>query len=781
MIGAAFSHYKIVEKLGEGAMGVVYKAEDTKLDRFVALKFFPADLTANIKQKERFIREAKAASALDHTNICTIHEIGKTEDGRTFICMPFYNGETLMEKIGRGPLRLEEAIDYSIQVARGMEKVHEKGIVHRDIKPQNLIVTVDNVVKIVDFGLAKLAGAKRLTLQGITVGTLGYMSPEQARGGEVTRQADIWSSGVVLYEMITGRLPFNGDNPQAVIYSILNEEPEPVTGLRPNVPLELERIINKCLSKECANRYRSFDELIADLSLLNKKPGSAADANEKPVVKKAPVKFSPRIIFPVILAAMIISVFVYLFFVKNKGAEISIAVLPFEDMSPDGQQEYFCDGMVEELITALSRVEGLNVTSRTSTFQFKGKKLDIREIGERLNVKNVLEGSVRRAGKRVRITAQLIDAADGYHLWSDAFEREFEFDDVFKIQDEITKKIVKSLEIKLSVKGERPLIKRYTKNAEAYELYLKGRYFWEKRLPEDMRKGIDFFIKAIEKDPDYALAHVGLANSYFFLANYSILPPKDVMPVAKAAVLKALEIDDTLAEAHNWLAIVKLYEWDWQAAEREFKRAIELSPALIVAHEWYAKCLAVTNRVEESLAAIKRTAKIAPFSISTQIAIGRHLYYARKYDAASRQFKKVLKLEQDNHLALTHLGQAYVKMSMFREAIDCFEKAKTITKGKDTACLSGLGYAFGMSGKKEDALKTLEELNNLASQRYVDPAYIAAIYIGIGDKDNAFQSLEEAYICRSNWMKYLLVEHMFEPLHDDPRFVALVKKVGLKR
>jgi serine/threonine protein kinase/tetratricopeptide (TPR) repeat protein len=791
MIGEIISHYKIIKKIGEGSSGVVYKAEDTRLGRFVALKFLPSDLRADEEKKMRFLREAMTASALDHANICTVHDIEETKDGRLFICMALYEGETLTEKMKKGPLKVGEVIDIALQVAEGMEKAHGKGIVHRDIKPQNLILTNEGVVKIVDFGLAKLIGQKDLTREGITVGTVGYMSPEQARGDVVDQKTDIWSLGVVIYEMITGQLPFKGENAQAVIYSILNNEPKPITNFSTNIPPELERIVNKCLSKESSKRCQHLDELIVELRRLKEKMNRTAIPSIKAVSKRTVLKQSLRYIVLTILTAAIIIIGGYFFFDKVKPPGISkeksltaevkpsIAVLPFKDISPDHKQEYFCDGMVEELIIALTRVQGLQVVPRTSSFQFKGKNIDAREIGKQFNVKTVLEGSVRIAGNTVIITTKLINISDGCLLWGEKYQGKLE--DIFTVQENIAREIVNALALKLGEGHRVPLIRRYTGNIEAYNLYLKGRYFWSRRMPEDLVKGIKFFREAIEIDPNYALAYVGVSDSYNLLASYGVLPPQQAFPKAKEAALKALEIDNTLGEAHTSLAAVKFfYEWDWPAAEREFKRAIELNPYYNTAHEWYADYLAATNKIEESIAEMKRAVEFEPLSVSSQTGIGRHLYYAKKFDEAIKYFHRALELDPYCFYAHAHLGQTYIMKSKYPEAITHFEQAVAITGGKEAGSLCGLGYAYGISGKKEAALKILEKLRSLANHMYVRPTYFAGIYIGLGDNDKAFQWLDKAYQDRCDWLIQLQNEHMFNPIRKDPRFGELVKKVGLE-
>ena len=468
MVGQTISHYKILEKLGEGGMGVVYKAEDTKLKRTVALKFLPPEFTRDKDAKERFSIEAQAAAALSHSNIVTVHEIDECED-QIYIAIEYVKGQSLKDKIESGPLNINEALKIAIQVAEGLNEAHEKGIVHRDIKSANIMITDKGQVKIMDFGLAKLKGKSKLTKAGTTVGTTSYMSPEQSMGKDVDHRTDIWSLGVVLYEMITGQLPFKGEYEQAVVYSILNEEPEPVTGLRTGVPKELERIINKALEKNPSERYQHVQDIMIDIKGLRKKnklrrlKGIHTDTGSKP----------------------------------------SIAVLPFRDMSPQKDQDYFCEGIAEEIINALTQIEKLRVIARTSAFAYKGENIDAREIGKKLDVETLLEGSIRKAGNRLRITAQIINVADGSHLWSEKYDREME--DIFAIQDEITLTVVDNLKIKLLGKEKENIVKHHTDNQEAYNSYLKGRYFWNRRYKIGYRMALEHFQQAIEKDPFFVL------------------------------------------------------------------------------------------------------------------------------------------------------------------------------------------------------------------------------------------------------------------------------------
>jgi TolB-like protein/Tfp pilus assembly protein PilF len=588
-------------------------------------------------EKTRFIHEAQAAAALNHPNICTIYEIDEA-DGQQFIAMEFVDGQSLKEKIAAGPLKIDEAINLAIQIAEGLQAAHEKGITHRDIKPANVMITNKGQAKIMDFGLAKLAEQKtRLTKTGMTVGTVAYMSPEQAQGVDADHRADIWSFGVMLYEMITGQLPFHAEYEQAVVYSILNEDAKPISGLRTEVPMELERIVSKAMAKSPDERYQRVDEMLSMLRSLSKK----LEAGQPPAAETM---------------------------------QASIAVLPFVDMSPQKDQEYFCDGMAEELINALTKLEGLRVVSRTSAFQFKGKAFDIRKIGEQLNVASVLEGSVRKTGDRLRITAQLINVVDGFHLWSEKYDREMK--DVFDIQDEISRAIVDALKIKLVGEAATRLVKRYTENLEAYTLYLKGRYYWNKRTEPGLTKGIEYFEKAITKDPGYALAYAGLADCYNVISHYGAVPPKASVPKAKIAAIKALEIDDALVEAHTSLAFA-LYNYDfaWLAAEKEFQRAIALNPNYATAHHWYAIYLATRGRLEEAIAEMQRARELDPLSLIINTEVGWMLYFGRHYNQAIEQYQKTLEMDPSFAVAHWGLGLAYQQKAMPQEAIAEFQKA----------------------------------------------------------------------------------------------------------
>jgi len=737
MIGKAISHYKILEKLGEGGMGVVYKAQDTKLDRIVALKFLPKHLLCDQEAKIRFEHEAKAASALNHTNITTIYEIDESE-GECFICMEYVEGKLLKELIKEKALSIQDILNISIQIAEGLNAAHEKGIVHRDIKSDNIKLTPRGQVKIMDFGLAKLRGVSKVTKIGSTLGTLAYMSPEQVQGVELDQRSDIFSFGVVIYEMIAGQLPFKGEHEAAIIYSIINETPEPLTRFKPNVPEELQRIINKALEKNRDERYQHVDDFQTDLRKIVKE------------IKSELTKQPP-----------------------------SIAVLPFTNLSSDKEQEYFCDGMAEEIINVLTQVEGLRVVARTSAFSFRGKEIDIREIGRKLNVETLLEGSVRKAGNRLRITAQLVNVADGYHLWSERYDREME--DIFAIQEEISLSIVDKLKVKLLKEEKAKLVKRYTDDPEAYSLYLKGRYFWNRRYEGGLQKGIECFQEAIDKDPLYALAYAGIADCYNIFAHFGFLPPREGYSKAKSAVAKALEIDDTLAEAYASLGWIKtFYDWDWAEAEKAFKRALELNPNYAAAHYFYGLYLSITGHGVEAFAEVKKSVELDPLWLVVNAVLGLGLYWWRQYDEAIEQLQKTLEMDPNFAIAHFYLGLTYAVKERWEEAIASLKKFLNLWPGSPVA-VGYLGFAYGMSGQEDEALSMLDQLSKLSQQRYVSSLYKALIYLGLGKKDQAFEYLDKAYDERESWMVTLKTAPFMDTLRSDPRYEALLRKMGLEK
>ncbi|MFQ5675593.1 MAG: protein kinase [bacterium] len=747
MIGKTISHYKILEKLGEGGMGVVYKAEDTKLKRTVALKFLPPQALGGEEEKSRFVHEAQAAATLLHPNVATIFDFEEV-GGQSFIVMEFVEGQSLKEKIEDNlpkVLNLRKVLDIAIQVAEGLREAHEKGIVHRDIKSANIMVTKKEQAKILDFGLAKLTGRTKLTMTGMTMGTTAYMSPEQLRGETVDHRTDIWSLGVLIYEMVTGQLPFQGDYEQAVTYSILNEEPEPITGLRTGVPSELERIVNKTLAKSPDERYQRIQDILIDLRKLKKE-------YETGILKERP---------------------------STMESVPSIAVLPFADMSPQRDQEYFCEGIVEELINALTQIGRLQVAARTSAFQFKGKGYDIHEIGKKLKVQTVLEGSVRKAGNRLRVTAQLVDVQKGYHLWSEKYDRDME--DIFAIQDEISLAIVEKLKVQLMGDEKKALVKRYTDNLEAYNTYLKGRYFWNKRYKDAVPRAIEHFEKAIDIDPAYALAYSGLADCYIMLGAWHFLPLHEAFSIAKSAAEKVLELDKNLAEGYTSIGLVKwLYDWNWHDTENAFKRAIELNPNYALAHCYYGHFLAAMGRSSEAIAEATKAYELEPLSLVINSNNGLTYYLSRQYDRAILAFQNALDIDPNSVVSLLWIAWTYVQESMTTEAIAVLQKAVTLVEGS-TIWLANLGMVYAAANKRSEAQTILKELRIKAKKQHVAAIQLVWIYIGLGDVKQAFKWLDKAYEEHNIQLYLLKTDPTFDILRPDPRFSKLLKKMDLEK
>ncbi|MGB5874071.1 MAG: protein kinase [Bacteroidota bacterium] len=738
LVGQTVSHYKILGHLGSGGMGVVYKAQDLKLDRTVALKFLPRELTSDTIAKNRFIQEAKAASALDHLNICTIHELGETEEGQVFMAMSCYAGMTLQMKIEQGPLKLLDAIDLTVQVSSGLAKAHEHGIVHRDIKPANIIITTDGVAKIVDFGLAKLKGQLDLTKTGATLGTALYMSPEQARGEEVDHRSDIWSLGVVLYEMLTGVCPFRAEHEQAVLYRILNEDPEPVGTHRQDVAVELSDIVDRALKKEPGERYPSVDEILRDLARTKPHAGTSPPA---------------------------------------AGAPASIAVLPFMDMSPDHDQEYFCDGIAEELINALTHISGLRVIARTSSFSLKGEQRDVREIGRKLGVATLLEGSVRKAGQRLRITIQLVSARDGSHLWSERYDRDLE--DIFAIQDDVCLSIVEHLKVTLAHGEKTLLVKRRANSHEAYNLYLKGLFLFNQRKHDSVSKSVDYYSAAIKIDPNFALAHSSLAVSYGELGSWRVLPLETAYEQARKASATALQLDDSLSEAHVAAGWVRLHcDWNWSEADQEFQRALSINPACAEAHHIHAHYLELRGCLEKALAEINRALELEPVSPPLNSCAVQVLFHARRHEEAIKQCYTALELAPSYYGLYGWLGAAYAKSGMPERAVETLQEG--LRQLPEDPRLHGLlGYAYGVSGRKEEAGECVKELDSLSEKRYVDPYYVVWPLGALGDRAAAFDWLNRAYSEHSGWLPWMAVDPLLDELRSDSRFVSLLERLGL--
>ena len=738
MLGETISHYEILEKLGEGGMGVVYRARDTKLDRIVAIKFLPPHLSADKEAKKRFVREAQAAAALNHPNICAVHEIGEA-DGHTFIVMPCIGGASLADKVKDGPLNIDEAFDIATQIGKGLARAHENSIVHRDIKPGNILIDEHGLVKIVDFGLAKLGGQTMLTKEGTTLGTVAYMSPEQARGDEVDSRTDIWSLGVVLYEMVTGLLPFQGEYEQAVIYSILNREPEPQTSLRAGIPVEFERIANKALSKDLESRYQSMEDIHDDLK-------SVLDKTRLNSEKGGPAETEP-----------------------------SIAVLPFVNISADPENEYFSDGLAEELINALTRLKGLRVVARTSAFRFRGKETDIREIGRQLDVGSILEGSVRKSGNKLRINVQLINVDDGYHIWSDRFDRELE--DIFVIQDEIARAVVDKLEVTLSLKPGKPLVKQYTDDLDAYSLYLKGLYNWNLMTPESWKLSREYLEKAVAIDPGFAPAYAGLAVWYQSQAYWGETPPVEAYEKSMENAKRALAIDEEMAMVHNVIACnYFLYDRNWAASEREFKRSLELDPTSSIAHVNYGLHLILNNRISDALEQPRIAQRYDPFSVVVNTWAALILFYAGKAEEAILRLRGTIEMEPAHWQPHYHLASVYLDQSRLDEASAEAEKAVELSGGASIALMILASVSF-VSGRAKEGDEALEKLLDRAGKMYVPPIFFTWIAMARGDPGEAYCYVEKAIDVKDAWLNFnRIAPRQIRAL--SPKIEVLLKKTG---
>jgi len=802
MIGQTVSHYRILEKLGGGGMGVVYKAEDSRLKRPVALKFLPEELSRDRHALERFEREAQAASALNHPHICTIYDIDEHE-GRHFIAMELLEGQTLRERILAKRLGVDEILALALEVADGLEAAHARGIIHRDIKPANIFVTRRGQAKILDFGLAKLApkrlaGAETLTAPepltspGTAAGTVAYMSPEQALGKDLDARTDLFSLGVVLYEMATGNLPFRGDTSVAVFDSILHQAPTSPVRLNPDVPDALERIIDKALEKDRELRYQSASEMRADLQRLRRDTTSGRLTAASGVAASPARRPSRRGIWigagaaALVLALLGVSLFVPgLWRAKPRpgapgaAAATSIAVLPFVNMSGEQDNESFSDGLTVELINALSNIRELRVAARTSAFAFKGKEIDIREVGKKLNVGAVLEGSVRKSGQRLRITAKLVNVEDGNDLWSGQFDREMK--DIFDIQDEISLTIVDSLKLKM-LKGEKEkILKRHTEDPEAYELYLKGLYFWRRRYERGLQKSLQYFQMAAEKDPGYALPYVGIADAYGILGVYGFMSPNQAYPRARTAANKALEIDPELGEVYaslGWIAM--WYDRDWTASESYFLKAIRMKPDYPEAHLWYGNLLVATGRADDSIREMRKGKELEPLEPAPPTHVGWALYFARRFDESIEELRNIVASDPEFSLPYMWLSGNFVAKKMWGEAIAASQKFVELS-GESVIGLSLLGAAYGCAGMKDEALKILERLEGLPKDRYVGPFFRAMVWTGLGEKNKALDNLEKAYEGRDSAMAYLKVWPIFDSLRSEPRFQALLKKMNLDK
>jgi serine/threonine-protein kinase len=830
------AHYRILRRLGKGGMGEVLLGEDTKQHgRKVALKVLPPEVTKSESRLRRFKQEARAVLALNHPNILTIYEIGQTVDTH-YIATEFIEGETLRHCLWRGPMKLDETLGVGIQIAMALEAAHTAGIIHRDIKPENVMLRQDKFVrdrfvKVLDFGLAKLTDREAPvndpeavtipiteTSPGAIMGTTGYMSPEQALGENIDERTDIFSLGVVLYEMVAGQPPFKGKTDSHTRVSIIDHDPVPLVQHVATVPRQFERIVSKALAKDRLKRYQTITDLKIDLEQLRDElhVSDTQESTREPVrATQADLLASPPttvrsqiatvaesttassgihdkpadrrkrwLAYAAGVLALLVIVAGAIKFFSSSPAINSVAILPFVNDSKDPDAEYLSDGITESIINSLSQLPNLRVMSRNAAFRFKGSNLDPLEAGRNLNVGAVLIGRLVKRDDRFVIKTELIKVADGSQLWGAEYNSSLA--DIFSVQDEVSKKISQSLRLRLSGEDEEKLAKRYTKDAEAYELYLKGRYYWNRRNEDGFRKGIDYFKRAEEKDPTFALAFSGLADSHALLCDIGVVRPADEMPKAKAAAEKAVEADPTLAEAYTSRAFVRLaYDWDWLKAQNDFQQALKLNPKYPTAHQWYASYLMQMGKFSLAKAEIEEAQKLDPLSPIISANNGLYSYYEHNYDDAIAKYKVTLQSDPDFWVARHYLALAYVQKGMHQEAIAELRKLiKAPESGPipdkvveaESEAVASLGFAYGMAGKQAEARAIIDQLDALSKRRYVSPLYSAIVYAGLKENDKAIEYLTNAYEARHPGLVLIRIEPMFDGLRSDERFKQLIKR-----
>lgn len=796
MIGQTVSHYRVLEQIGRGGMGLVYKAEDLSLGRHVALKFLPEE--PGTEALQRFQREARTASSLNHPNICTIHEIGEWQ-GRHFIVMELLTGSLLTDRIGGRRLPMGSLLDLAAQIADGLDAAHAKGIIHRDVKPSNIFVTERGQAKILDFGIAKLASemaeearAKRdtsnlptmdglATMPGVLVGTVAYVSPEQARAQDLDTRTDLFSFGAVLYEMATGRQAFEGTTPAVVYNSILSNQPIAPSQLNPALPGQLEEIIGKALEKDREVRYQHASEIRADLMRLKRETESgrliSSFSSSRFTVPKPTSKLRRWALPAVMVIALVVLGGVGYRLLESRADRVqSIAILPFVNANPDPDTEYLSDGLAQSLIDRLSRIPRLRVLASSTTFTYKGRQVDPREVGGNLKVSALLQGKVSKMGDTLLIETDLVNTSDGAELWGERYRRNAS--EVLNLDSEISREIVEKLSLRLTGTEQQALAKQYTDNSEAYQLYLKGLYNTRKYTKEGLQKGAEYFRQAIALDPNYALAYAGFADN-MGLAQDWYAPSDQTMPAAKAAAEKALQLDANLDFAHTMEGnIYFFYDYNLPAAESELKRAVMISPNSAVAHAFYGWYLVSLKRFDEGIKECQRARQLDPLSSETNFLLGQSFYLARRYDLAVNQLRTTLDLDPNFWVAHDELGWVYQEQGDLPQAIAEFEKARALEPSVAEP-LASLGRGFALSGQTAKAHQVLDQLKRISVQVHITPYNVASIYSALGDKAAALEQLENAYQERSFYLSWLAVDPQLDSLRNEPAFQSLLQRVGL--
>lgn len=813
--GTMLSHYKVLSRLGAGGMGEVYLAEDERLGRKIALKLLAPELTQDSDRVRRFEQEARAISSLNHPNIITIYEVG-IADSAHFIATEFIEGETLRQHLLRVRPNLQEVLDIAIQAAGALSAAHAAGLMHRDIKPENIMLRPDGYVKVLDFGLAKLSEVSASsgdhdsptvplyeTEPGILMGTVSYMSPEQGRGLKVDPRTDIFSFGILLYEMIGGRVPFEGSTPSEVIAAILEREPAPLPRYAPGVPSELDRIVNKALRKNREERYQTAKDLLIDLKSLRQELEFSARLQRSLEVRSdsgglepssetarlpstsTQVGSPPRSTSSAeyllselkrhkkstaaVLGCVALAVVGLVYFGGRATTIDSMAVMPFVSQGVDHDAEFMADGITERLIKALSQLPNLKVRSLSSVLRYKGQQADPRTVGKDLSVTAVLTGRVAQRGDGLSISVELVDARDNSLIWGEQYVRKVA--DSTLLQEEIAGQVYERLQLKIT--GEQ------RRRHDAYQLYSKGRYYWNRRTPDGLRKGVEFFEQAVDKDPAYVPAYAGLADSYNMLVVYGALSPREGFPRAKAAATRALEMDERLAEAHTALGFVaERFDWDWATAEAEYKRAIDLSPDYATAHHRYGVFLCSMGRFSEALAALNQAKQLDPLSLIINADLARPYYFGGQYETAVDQLRKAAAMDPNFTPAHRYLGLAYAQRGLYADAIEELQKAAALS-GNSALMKTELAYAYGLAGRRADALSIFEELGDGSASKNVPSYFAAVIHAGLGQKNQAFEALERALDERYSSLTFLRVEPMFAALRSDPRFGQILSRIGL--